>query len=274
MNRRWAGPAVVALVICMAACGGASAIGGPPASSPPSDATAPGPSDTAVATRTPDPTPVDTPKPTNKPEPSEELIAPVPEPSGELVAVLTVRCGDGAPELSSDRVRAARDGVTLQVTGREGWTLGVESESTRESVALEKADQAVVLRVAPGDVMIDCGDPAQIGPPPGAPVRIEDPDAWYRSMAIGNVAGSCVSGDALLAEDARGSKEDPVGQARKLLKGLRADDVVQRGGYPADKGLVRVLRNDEVVGTMTYVDDGHGGWLLLSSVSCGGLSGT
>ena len=93
-------------------------------------------------------------------------------------------------------------------------------------------------------------------------------------MAIGNVAGSCVSGDALYVEDARGSKEDPVRQARKLLKGLRAGDVVQRGGYPADKGLVRVVRDGQVIGTMTYEDDGHGGWLLVGSTSCGGLSGS
>ena len=67
-------------------------------------------------------------------------------------------------------------------------------------------------------------------------------------MAIGNVAGSCVSGDALFAEDARGSKGGPVGQARKLLNALRSGDVVQRGGYPADKGLVRVVGNGQVIG--------------------------
>ena len=263
MNRPWVGLAVVAMLICMAACGGAS----------PSEATDPSPGNTAAATLAPDPTPVVTPKPTNAPEPTEEPVTPAPEPSGELVAVLTARCGDGPPELNSDRVRASRDGVQLRVTGPAAWQLGIEYDSGRESIGLEEADQEVVLRIAPGDAMIDCGDPAQAGLPPGARVRIEDPDGWYRSMAIGNVAGSCVSGDAMFVEDARGSKEDPVRQAREQLrKGLRPGDVVERGGYPADKGLVRVVRDGEVIGTLTYVDDGHGGWLLLSSTTCGGLS--
>jgi hypothetical protein len=273
VNRCWAGPAVVALVISVVACGSGSSIGGSEAPPSPSEAADRSAADTAAATRAPDPTPIVTPKPTNQPEPTEEPVTPAPEPTGELVAELTVRCGDGVPALNSDRVRATRDGVRLRITGQEGWTLGVEYGSGRESVGLEKADQGVVLRTAPGDVMIDCGDPAQAGTPPGAPVRIEDPDGWYRSMAIGNVAGSCVSGDAMFTEDARGSKEDPVRQAQKLLgKGLRAGDVVQRGGYPADKGLVRVVRAGQVIGTLTYVDDGHGGWLLLSSTFCGGLS--
>ena len=263
MNRRWVGPAVIALVIGLIGCGGASPTGELEAS----------PSSPPSVTRVPDPTPVVTPKPTNKPQPSEEAVTPAPEPSGELVAELAVRCGDGAPELDSDRVRATRDGVRLRVTGPEGWQLGVEYESGRESIPLERTDQVIVLRTAPGDVQIDCGDPAQTRIPPGAPVRIEDPDGWYRSMEIGEVTGSCMSGNATFAEDARGSKEDPVLQARKHLgKGLRPGDVVERGGYPADKGLVRVVRDGLVIGTLTYVDDGHGGWLLLSATTCGGLS--
>jgi hypothetical protein len=227
----------------------------------------------AVVTLTPDPTPVVTPKPTPKPEPSEAPVTLAPEPSGELVTLLTVRCGDGALELNSDRVRASRDGVRLRVTGPAGWQLGIEYDSGRESVGLVEADQEVVLRTAPGDAMIDCGDAAQAGLPPGARVRIEDPDGWYRSMAIGNVAGSCMSSDAMFVEDARGSKEDPVRQARdQLRKGLRPGDVVERGGYPADKGLVRVVRDGQVIGTLTFIDDGHGGWLLPSSTLCGGLS--
>ena len=93
-------------------------------------------------------------------------------------------------------------------------------------------------------------------------------------MAIGNVAGSCVSGDALYVEDDRGSKDSPVWQARKLLTGLRAGDVVQRGGYPADMGIVRVVRDGQVIGTMRHKDDEDDGWLLLGSISCGGLSGS
>jgi hypothetical protein len=273
VNRQLAGPAVFALVICVGACGGASPSGGSQAPRSSSEAADPSPVATAVATQAPETTPVVTPKPTNQPEPTEEPVTPAPEPTGDLVEVLTVRCGDGAPGLNSDRVLATKDGIRLRVAGRKGWNLGMEFATGRESVGLEKADQEVVLRIGPGNVTIDCGDPAQAGIPPGTFVRVEDPDGWYRPMEIGNVVGSCMSGDAMYVEDARGSKADPVEQTRKqLLKGLRAGDIVQRGGYPADKGLVRIVRDGEVIGTLTYVDDGHGGWLLLSSTLCGGLS--
>ena len=263
MNRRWVGSAILALVICVAACGGASPGGGSQAPRSSSEAADPSPSATPAATRTPDPTPVVTPKPTNQPEPAEEPVTPAPEPSGELVAVLMVRCGDGAPDLNSDRVRATRDGVRLRITGQKGWTLGMGYETGGDGIDLKKGTQEVVRRLPPGDLTLNCGDSRQAEPLPDRLVRIEDPDGWYRSMAIGDVAGSCVSGDAMYVEGARGSKANPVAQARKQLrKGLRPGDVVQRGGYPADKGLVRVVRDGQVIGTLTYEDDGHGGWLF------------
>ena len=265
MNRRLVGPAVVALAISVVGCGGASQGGGLPVS--------PSPSEAAVATGTPDPTPVVTPKPTNKPEPSDEPVTPAPEPSGELVAVLTVRCGDGAPELDSDRVRATRDGVRLRITGQKGWTLGMDYAGGGDGIDLKGGAQEVVRRLPPGDLTLNCGDNGQAEPLPDRLVRIEDPDGWYRSMAIGNAAGSCVSGEAMYVADARGSKESPVLQARKLLQGLRPGDVVQRGGYPADMGLVRVVRDGQVIGVLRYEEDGHGGWLFGGSALCGGLQG-
>jgi hypothetical protein len=228
VNPRLVGPAVVVLVICAAACGGTSP-GQSEALSSAGDSADRSPGDAAEATRTPDPTPVVTPKPTHDPEPSEELATPAPKPSGELVGVLTVRCGDGAPELNSDRVRATRDGVRLRVTGPKGWTLGMGYETGGDGIDLKGGTQEVVRRLPPGDLTLNCGDNGAAQPLPDQLVRIEDPDGWYRSMAIGNGAGSCVSGDALYVEDARGSKENPVRQTRKLLKGLRAGDVVQRG---------------------------------------------
>jgi hypothetical protein len=271
VNRRWAGPAIFTLVICVAACGGASPNGGSQAPRSPSE--------TAVATKAPYPTPIVTPspvvtsKPTNQPEPTEALVTPAPEPSGELVAVLEVRCGDGAPELNSDRVRTTRDGVQLRITGQKGWTLGIGYQTGGDGIDLKRGTQLVVRRLPPGDLTLNCGDNGQAEPLPERLVRIEDPDGWYRSMELGNVGGSCMSGEAMFVEDARGSKENPVRQARKLLKGLRAGDVVQRGGYPADKGLVRVVRDGQVIGVLRYEEDGHGGWLLGGSALCGGLQG-
>jgi hypothetical protein len=47
--------------------------------------------------------------------------------------------------------------------------------------------------------------------------------------------------------------------------------VVERAGYPVDTGSVRVVRSGEVIGVLSFEDDGHGGWLYTGSTLCGGL---
>lgn len=192
--------------------------------------------------------------------------------SAEPVAVLDVRCGPGAPVLGSDRVRTSPDGIHLRVTGEPGWGLGIEDESGREFVLLEAADQDLVTRIAPGDVRVDCGDPTLPELPPASPLRIEDPDGLFRSTVIGDAAGSCFSGSIDYAEGAKGKVGTPVLLARNALRGLRAGDIVERAGYPVDKGSVRVMRAGAVIGVLTYDEDGHGGWLPMGSTLCGNLS--
>jgi len=219
------------------------------------------------------PAPAASASPPPAPAPSSvPTAAPTAGASGELVAVLDVRCGPGAPDLGSDRVRASRDGVRIRVTGEPGWYLGIEHESGRESVPLDAANPEIVLRLAPGDVRIDCGDPTLPDLPPASALRIEDPDGWYHPSAISDGVGSCVSGSASYGPDARGKTTDPVGQARALLRGLKAGDVVERAGYATDKGRVRVVRADKVIGSLEFEADGHGGWLLMGSSLCGNLS--
>jgi hypothetical protein len=183
-----------------------------------------------------------------------------------------VQCGPGAPVLGSARVRASRDGIHLRVTGQPGWALGVGFELGRESVPLGAEGQDLVLRIAPGDVTVDCGDPALPNLPLSSALRIEDPDGFYRSMAIGANAGSCFAGSVDYAEGAKGKAIDPVLQARKALRGLRPGDIVEAAGYPVDKGSVRVVRAGEVIGVLTYEQDGTGGWLPTGSTLCGKLS--
>lgn len=187
------------------------------------------------------------------------------------VAVLDVECGPAAPVLGSDTVRTSPDGIHLRVTGEPGWDVGIGHELGRESVLLERANQELVLRIAPGEVTVDCGDPTLPNLPPTSALRIEDPDGWYRSTAIGAGAGSCVSASVDYAQGAKGEIGDPVLLARAALRGLRAGDVVERGGYPADTGLVRVVRAGEVIGALTFDGDGRGGWFLAGSTLCGGL---
>ena len=82
--------------------------------------------------------------------------------------------------------------------------------------------------------------PAEL--PPATALRIEDPDGFYRSVAIGNGVGSCASASLDYVEGARGKVVGPIRQSRDMLRGLRAGDVVERAGYATDKGSVRVVR--------------------------------
>ena len=84
-------------------------------------------------------------------------------------------------------------------------------------------------------------------------------------------AAGCVSLNIDYAPDARGKAGDLVGLARAAIAGLRAGDVVQRD-VPTDVGSgVQIVRAGEVIGTVVYFPDQHGGWLLVTGYLCGGL---
>ncbi len=247
--RRATTPVLLAALVC-AGCAGVVV--------PPAPPTNPAPSTAA---------------PSGSPEASAQAAAsPTQRASEEPEAVLDVHCGPGAPVLGSARVRASRDGIHVRVTGQPGWALGIDYELGRESVPLEAERLDLVLPIAPGDVTVDCGDPTLPNIPPSSALRIEDPDGFYRSMAIGVNAGSCFAGSVDYAEGAKGKAIDPVLQARKALRGLRPGDIVERAGYPVDQGSVRVVRAGEVIGVLTYEQDGNGGWLPTGSTLCGKLS--
>ena len=87
--------------------------------------------------------------------------------------------------------------------------VGIQHELGRESVLLEAQTQDLVLRIAPGEVTVGCGDPTLPNLPPSSAFRIEDPDGMYRSMDIGAGAGGCVSASLDYAEGARGMVDRP-----------------------------------------------------------------
>ncbi len=204
--------------------------------------------------------------------PTQAQATPAPDqPSSGLPGEITVACGGGAPALGADRVRASADGVRFVVTGPVGWVVGVTTDHGHESVQLSASPESITLRVPPGDAGISCADPSlpEIGP--AAPLVVEDPDGWYRPAEPEPAGGECLSMYATPVEGARGVPGDPVALARIALTDLRPGDIVERGGYPVDTGTVRVVRAGTVIGRLTYVADGQGGWLLVSSTMCDGL---
>jgi hypothetical protein len=263
VNRSLASASVVLAALLIAGCANAAAPSvvvppAVPATASPGGAALP----TLIAVVTPKPILVPTAVP---------VATTAAQPSGELVAEVVVRCRAGAPEIGSDRVRASRDGVTFRVTGVLGWVVSVDHELGGDGFQLEKAETVKTMRLAPGDITIGCAGPGAPASPPGTPVRVEDPDAWYRAYQITDGAASCATGSLDYGDGAQGAHVAPVQQARESLRGLMAGDVVERAGYPADEGRVRVVRGDKVIGSLEFMDDGSGGWLLLGSTTCANL---
>jgi hypothetical protein len=104
-------------------------------------------------------------------------------------------------------------------------------------------------------------------PPSTAPTLTPVPQGSTSSGATG-----CVSLNIDYGPDARGKAGDLVGLASTTIAGIQAGDVVERG-EPTDGGSsVQVVRAGEVIGTVVYSPDRHGGWLPVSGVLCSGLS--
>jgi hypothetical protein len=85
-------------------------------------------------------------------------------------------------------------------------------------------------------------------------------------------AAGCLSLNIDYGPDARGKAGDLVSLATTDINGLQASDLVERD-VPTDVGSgVRIVRAGEVIGSVVYFSDQHGGWLPSSGYLCGGLS--
>lgn len=195
----------------------------------------------------------------------------VPASPERPAAEVTVQCGPGAPVLSASRTRAWSDGVHFVVRGTVGWELSGESPAGMDGRLLDSSAGSLALLIPPGSAEITCVDPSAPGDRATTPLLIEDPDRLYYSTEPGPTAGGCTTGSASYGEDPRGIPGDPVAIARASHSFLRPGDVVERGGYPVEKGRVRIVRAGVVLGHVTYSPDGHGGWLFESETLCGNL---
>lgn len=259
-HSRFATTIMVGLLVA-AAC----TVGGAPSSSPTTVASS---APTSLSTPTPAPAPTHlptlTPVPSSTPDPFADQIL-----AGEVEA----ECGPGGPVLVSRRVEASSQGVRFVVVGPVGWGLNVSSDGGGEGVWLESDSADETLLIPPGDVAVSCADPTGRDAVLVTPLRIEDPDGLYRTVDIGATAGGCVAGSNSYGEGALGEQGEPAELATAHVNGLAPGDVVERGGYPVQTGLVRIVRAGEVIGWIAFSPDGHGGWLSSSWTLCEGLAG-
>jgi hypothetical protein len=219
----------------------------------------------------PQPPPVKTASATR---PAAAVATPVVRPadSPAIATAVLVTCGPGAPILGSNSVGVASVGVRFVVTGTVGWALGISSDRGDESILLERSPMVIATTsVLPGDAVVSCSDPSLPATAPGTALRIEDPAGLYRPIAPGSSAGACMSGNLSYGPNAKGKHGDPVALTRAVVSGIKPQDVVERGGYPAERGSVRIVRAGEVIGSLGFDSDGAGGWLLIDSTLCDGL---
>ena len=175
---------------------------------------------------------------------------------------------------SSLAVDAEPDGVRVAVTNLADEPIAFTASGSDDSLMYVVGGQGevepgerkeIVLGLPPGDAHVSCrlASAGAIDTSPMGDVRVEDPAGSYIPIGMDCPMSSQSTKDATSFDG------DPVDVARQHLSGLEYDDAVERAGYPlSDKPIVRVRRNGDVVAMGTFRDDGQGGWLIETLVTC------
>lgn len=204
---------------------------------------------------------------------SGATIATEPEPPALTDLARVVCAADGPPRIETPSVKTRPDGVHVEIVNHTGihrsFAISFEGGGMGTEAPIGTSTQ--VLDVAPGALSVSCADPDSQDEPPSATLELIDDDGVWVSPQLG--PGCRSVSDAVLdyAVGAEGEQGDPVEVARRFLaeRGLRADDVVERAGYPErEEAVVRVVRGGEVVATMLLIGDGNGGWLRSQTSEC------
>lgn len=215
----------------------------------------------------------------------------MPELDEAIPRRVEVTCGIETTVLNTEVVQASRDGTSFDVSGKAGWMFLVGYGDHQDVLLLQQDSGSFTSRAPPGDVSVGCVDPGdqavRRAPGPWATLRIEDPVGWYRSIELElTPGGDCADGidremgldrvhevpDRGVVHPDRGVEVPPIIQARTRLRNLQQGDSIERGGWSADEGVVRVVRQAQPIGVLRFLEDDTGGWLLSGASLCGGLS--
>ena len=188
-------------------------------------------------------------------------------------ASLEVACDGLTTKIPTPLVRAQVDGIHIQLANSSGrpLTFAIEDQFGGEAIPVEGG--SYVYAFGPGSYGLTCVESGIAF----ATFEVVDPDGLYTPAALECGAQSTEThGTIDYAEGATGPKGALLDIARQELRGLQSNDVVERAGYPGAAGAqwVRVVRDGHVVTVVTYLDDGHGGWLIGQTVSCSGSNVT
>lgn len=201
------------------------------------------------------------------PSPSTEpAVTPAPTAAAspvEALSELQVACDGTRTEILTPLVRAQADGIHIDFANTSGRDLTFGIEGAFGGETLPAVGGTFVYTFGPGSYQITCAETL-------TGFVIVDPDGLYTSSEVGCAGGTIGTSDYVAG--ARGPRGPLLDIARTQLHGLEPGDVVERAGYPqaAGTGLVRVVRQGQVVAVLEYADDGHGGWLISGTRACPG----
>jgi hypothetical protein len=176
-----------------------------------------------------------------------------------------VTCEGTRTDIPMPLVRAQADGIHIHVANRSGTALDIQIEDASGATLLGETIRVVggtfIYAFGPGDYRLTCGAT-------GTPFAVVDPDRLFTPSEL--ICADQLAGAVDHAPGATGSRGSLLDIARKELRGLKPEDIVEQAGYPRAAGnqLIRVVRADRVVTILKYADDGHGGWLLAGTRTC------
>lgn len=181
----------------------------------------------------------------------------------EARSVLEVTCDGTDTVISAPVVRAQADGVHIQFANTSGRELTFGIADTFGGEPIPVGGRTVVYTFGPGTYRLTCAEAMR-------DVVIVDPDRHYTPTACAENSGTIGMTDHV--SGATGLRGTLVDVARAQLRGLMPGDVVERAGYREASGeqFVRVVRHGEVAAVLSYMDDGHGGWLIGQTRTCSG----
>jgi len=180
---------------------------------------------------------------------------------------LEVRCDGATTDVLTPTVQARSDGVHLVLENTSDHELFMQTDAQGDGVP--PGETSMPLLILPGGSRFRClemSDDLDPGVEGGwADCEVLAPEGWI-SPTLECPGGEMYGGTTDYIAGARGVA-DPLADAAKHFQ-EDGDEVVQAGYATDEERTIVLLRDGAPVAGLTYISDGHGGWLRSESYGC------
>jgi hypothetical protein len=186
-------------------------------------------------------------------------------PAADIPTRAELVCGtNGSTTLSTERVQPRPDGVHLRVVNHFDEPVSVEGFDAgpgETDWVLVKGPGTLKLMCWPFSQHMSGEEPVRVS------LAIEDPAGLYFDSSIDCPIEAFTTVE--WAEKPVDYGPPPLDLARRLIDGLRPEDVLSVGGYPEqDRASVAVIRNGEVVASYGISRFAGEPWRVLVGTAC------